>query len=149
MGNWRTVRIVGTCPSGQVEELAKQVIPRSDYANFGPLTFTSSLCGLPMWAAEKIEAVGNLAERDYEPDDIAEHLLQMAHDVPGLKVKVHCGGEYEDNKCVATVILENEHAEVAPPEIELVGSISQEQMVNNLKSQVGIGKWSRKRSIDG
>jgi hypothetical protein len=83
-----------------------------------------SLCGLGRWVpyvGGVVHAVGNLAERDYGVEDVAETLRRMVLIAPSLDVKVHCGGECEDPTCVATISARDGRVTVGPPEIEQVG----------------------------
>ena len=134
MGNWRTVQIIGTCSSKDVPNLREHLTVDNDYSNFHCLSSTGGICGLPNWAREHFDVIGNLAERDYSPEDVAEQLEKMVQDVPSLTVKVHCGGDYEDKKCVATVTVADGKVTIGDPEIEEVPEISQEQMKANLYS---------------
>lgn len=137
MGNWRTVRVVGTCDPRQVRALSQRVNVGLDYSNFGPLSNAGGICGLGAWPAPEIDRVGNLAERDYSPDAVADHLRELADVAPSLAVRVHCGGDYEDAGCVATVTLADGVVTVGPPEVTDVGSVSAAQMRENLSTQLG------------
>jgi hypothetical protein len=77
---------------------------------------------------EKIDIVGNLAERDYSIEAVAKQLEKLAKIAPSLRVKIHCGGDYESTVCINTVILENGVVEIRQPEIECTGEISQGQI---------------------
>jgi hypothetical protein len=83
---------------------------------------------LPNWAGETIDVIGNLAERNYDAEDVARTLKRIAKIAPSLKVKVHVGGDHEDKRCVATVSLIDGEVNIGPPEVEDVGEISEQQM---------------------
>lgn len=131
MGNWQRVKIIGTCAAAEVPALQQRLDLRdlrSNLDNFGPLSHVGGLCGLPLWAAEQIEAVGNLAERDYDAEAVGRHLGTLAAVAPSLAVKVHVGGDYESATCVATVQLANGEVTVLPPEVATIEEIDQGQI---------------------
>jgi hypothetical protein len=120
VGNWRTVQIIGSCKAAEVSAMRQAVEVGREYKNFDCLTYSAGLCGLPLWPSEAINAVGNLAERDYDAAAVKRHLEKLALIAPSLAVKVHCGGDYEDKACIATVTLKDGLATVGPPEIEQI-----------------------------
>lgn len=138
MGNWRTVKINGSCSAQDVPALRKAIIydyrDPDDKIEFHCLMHTGGLAGLPMWAGEAINAVGNLAERDYTPDSVREALEKLSKVAPSLAVKVHCGDDWEENNVIATVTLVDGKAIVGDPEIELLPEIPPGQVRNNLIS---------------
>lgn len=156
MGNWRTVQIVGGMLAEEVPALVAEIDQRlapgwwkatppkaSDHMNkFGPLSYCGGLCGLPNWPAPSISAVGNLAERDYDPVAVADHLRELAAVAPSLGVMVHCGGDYEAKECIATVVLFERVAVVRPPQIATIGDIPPMQMENNLLRAL-LGPYNR------
>jgi hypothetical protein len=129
------VKIVGTCAPDDVEKLKPRLGWSDDFEDFHCLR-NGGVCGLPNWAREKIDVVGNLAERDFDVDDIRDTLLDLADAAPSLEVKVHVGGDYEAAECVATVTLEAGGSTIGPPEIEEVPAISEEQMRGGLLAQL-------------
>lgn len=129
MGDWRTVQIVGTCAASEVEALRKAIDPGADYENHHCLNGSDrSIAGLRNWGAEKINAHGNLAERNYDPDDVARQLEKLAIVAPSLAVKVHCGGNYEDKTCVATVILQDGKAVIGSPEVKRIAEFAEDDL---------------------
>jgi hypothetical protein len=148
MGNWRRVHIVGGMLAEEVDALVKELDQRPKYGmvivgrkdnfdedqvkKFGPLSITGGLCEFGSWPAPSINAVGNLAERDYDPDDVARHLGQLALVAPSLGVVVHCGGDYEADECVASVVLLEGVVAIHPPGIPEVKDLVPMQMENNL-----------------
>lgn len=132
MGNWMTVQIVGTCDPHDVPALKAAIILGPDYSNFHCLMGGVGLAGLPVWAAEKIDAVGNLAERDYEVEHVAKQLAKLAEIAPSLRVQIHCGGDNESHECVATLDLANGTVAVMPPRVKEIGEISEDQMRRNM-----------------
>jgi hypothetical protein len=119
MGNWMTVKIVGTCDKGDVPALRQAIDPGADYENFHCLSYVKySIASLPMWADEKINVMGNLAESDYNSEGVAEALDEIATCVSSLNVKVHCGGAYESKDCVATVTLASGKVTIGEPEVK-------------------------------
>lgn len=125
MGNWRTVTITGHINPDDTPAARAFVDIGKDYGRFHCLAFTGmSLCGLGQWIPPhggEITAFGNLSERDYGPEDVAATLAEMAKVAPSLRVKVHCGGDWESTTCVATVTLDEDGARVGPPEVPTVG----------------------------
>jgi hypothetical protein len=136
MGNWRTVQIIGACGAADVPALKRAISVAPDYSNFHPLLGGLGLAGLPVWAAEAINAVGNLAERGYDVDDVANTLRDLAMQVPSLAVKVHCGGDYESRACIATVTLAAGAVSVGPAEIAELPDIPPGQIEANFFAQL-------------
>lgn len=116
MGNWRTVHIQGTCDAAEVPALRAAIRWGESMEGFHCLTDTGGVMGLNGWAAETIDAQGNLAERGYSVQQVADTLATLSKVAPSLRVKVHCGGDYEDTKVVATITLADGLVVVGPPE---------------------------------
>lgn len=135
MGNWRRVRIVGTCGAEDIDNLRRALDPGRDYANFHPLV-CGGVCGLPNWAGSVIDVTGNLAERGYDEEAVLETLETLSKTAPSLAVKVHMGGDNETDECVATVVLADGAANVEEPEIDGIPSITDTQMQAGLMSQL-------------
>lgn len=129
MGNWRTVHIVGTCDETDVPALRKAITLTPGFERFHCLLGGLGLMALPIWAESKIDAIGNVAERDYEPEDVRKELEALSVVAPSLAVKVHCGADYEDQKCIATVTLAAGKASVGEPEVEAVGEVPASQVL--------------------
>ena len=136
MGNWMTVRIVGTCDPADVPALKKAIELGENYENLHCLSDAAGLAGLPNWARSEFDKTGNLAERGYSVEDVRYTLEQISSTVPSLKCKVHCGGKYENKTCVATVTLEDGKAVVGEPEIETLDAVSYDQMVGQMNWQM-------------
>jgi len=133
MGNWRAVNIDGTIDPAQVAAARKACL--SDYRAAGEqpyhaLAFSppGSLCGIDEWMAPRMNVTGNCYERDFEVEDIAEALRIVQKAAPSLNVKVHCGGDYEDKKCVATITAADGAVTVGPPEVETLPEQSEGDM---------------------
>lgn len=141
MGNWRTVNMIGSCSAEDLPALKKALDPGEDYANFNCLSESSSLCGLNNWAKEKISTIGNLSERDYDPQDVAKTLEELVKVAPSLQLIVHCGGDYESTKCVATVRVLDGKVDLMPPQIEEIHSIPEGTITSNLLNAL----YSQKR----
>lgn len=135
MGNWRRVIIQGTCSEEDVPKLQEALDPGENYENFHCLV-CGGLAGLPNWASQKIMAVGNLGERDYTVRDVADQLLKLSVTAPSLNIEVHCGGDYEDSKCIKTISLVGGDVEFFEPKIDLIPKISREQINKNLLEQL-------------
>jgi hypothetical protein len=128
MGNWRTVTIIGTIDPAEAQAAR-------DFIDVGPVEqgwdrfhclayYGPSLCGLGQWIPEgggQFQAVGNLSERNYGVDDVRDVLIDLVAVAPSLELKVHCGGEYESEDCIATVTVHNGDVRVGDPEVDKVG----------------------------
>jgi hypothetical protein len=132
MGNWRTVNLRGTLATEDVAAVREFIAVPADYSRFHCLSATNGLAGLGQWATEEIHADGNLAERDYGPEDVADTLREIVAFAPSLTLKVHCGNDYEDKTCVATVTVADGVVSVGDPERETVGSISEDAFAGRL-----------------
>lgn len=125
MGNWMTVNIVGSIAAADLPAAKAFVNTGDDYNRFHPLCHDGfSFYGLGDWTAENIQACGNLSERDYTVEDVAATLRQMVAVVSSLRVKVHCGGDYESEDCVATVTVADGVVTVGPAEVPKVGGLA-------------------------
>lgn len=131
MGNWRTVAIVGTCDHAEVEALRAAC---RGYA-IGPLAVHGipSIFGIDDWPAAEMMVVGNCSERDYSVESIARDLRALVQSAPSLRIKVHCGGEYEDKTCVATVTVEGGEVTVGPPEEKAIPEPGAEHLRERLE----------------
>lgn len=131
MGNWRTVTMIGSVPEAEAPKLRDAVLydymaTEPDYDKDGPLAFSpkGSLCGIHEWVAPEINAGGNLSERDYSPEDVADHLRRIVTVAPGLDLKVHCGDDWESETCIATITVHAGEVTVGPPEVENVTGVA-------------------------
>ena len=136
MGNWRSISIVGTCDESEVEALEKAITYGEDYSNFHCLVNTGGLGSLGNWARSSINAMGNLSERDYSVEDVAERLRLIAETAPSLAVKVHCGGDWESKDCVATVTLQDGTTAIGEPEIDTIPALSDDAIAGRLYQQL-------------
>jgi len=137
MGNWRTVWIVGTVSPDEVNPLRDKCFFDVGFGGHGEyhcLSFTipCSCCGIDDWVAKKMNRVGNLAERDYAVEDVAKKLEELVKVAPSLDIKVHCGGDFEDKKCVATIIVKDGKVTTVKPEVEILP----EQSVDDMKGRL-------------
>lgn len=136
MGNWRRVHIMGTCNKKDLESLRKALDPGKDYDNFHCLV-CGGLAGLPNWAEENIDVIGNLAERDYNIQDVADQLKLLGGIAPSLIVDIHCGGDYEDEKCIKTVRLHKSgKVEILSPQIDNIATINDKQIKQQLLKEI-------------
>lgn len=133
MGNWRTVNMTGTIDPADIPALRVRLVydmRSGDWEGFGPLSFdpqTPSLAGLGDWVRPQVFAAGNLAERDYDVADVAELLAELAGLAPSLRLKVHCGGDWESTECVATITVRGGGVAVGPAEVLQVAPVTDEQ----------------------
>ena len=133
MGNWRRVHIQGSCDYSEIQILKSAITYNRNTLEGFHCLVNGGICGLPNWASESINAVGNLAERDYDEFDIEEALLEISVKVPSLSVKVHLGNDNESNDCVNTIILNNGSVEIKDPEVSKIPEISESQMAMQQK----------------
>jgi hypothetical protein len=141
VGNWRTVNVTGTMTAADAAKL-REALDQGDYSalrdmppDVDCLSFSSvhpGLCGLGAWPAEKVSRRGNLHERDYSVEDVATALRALVHIAPSMLLKVHCGGEYESDECVATISVGEGLVAVGKPERATIEGPSEDQMLGNL-----------------
>lgn len=122
MGNWRKVTIVGKCDKKQVKALEKAIKwdMNDTEQEFHSLMNTRSLLGIGNWAKESIHSMGNLAERDYSPQDVMHDLAKLLLVAPSLEVTINCGDEWESDKCVATIKAKNGSVQILEPEVDVL-----------------------------
>lgn len=140
MGNWRTVNITGTMSehdAGMLREYLGYTHDLDDpaFSRFGPLSFNRQqpgIFGLNDWVSPSVSACGNLAERDYSVEDVAEELRKLVAIAGTLLLKVHCGGDYESDECIATISVGEGLVVVGKPEVERVEPVSDGQAQANL-----------------
>lgn len=144
MGNWRTVNMSGSMSAGDAAKLTR--ILEYDFGSgadglkvwsepYACLAFNPrnpGLCGLGAWPRETVSACGNLAERGYSVDDVRKALDALVIIAPSMLLKVHCGGEYESDECVATISVGEGLVVVGKPERATVAGPSTDQMMGNL-----------------
>lgn len=135
MGNWRRVNVVGTCEKSEVSKL-RELLGVSWADERWDCLCNGGIAGLPNWGDESFDAVGNLGERGYGPQDVASHLVKLAEACPSLRAKVHCGGDNEDSSCIATVDLYDGKVTIEPAEISGIREIPTDQMHGNLLLQL-------------
>lgn len=128
MGDWMTITMAGAVAADQVEPLrarlrywyAEPGQPEYDWSRFTPLSYNETrpgLCGIGEWPAETVQARGNLAERDYSVQDVADCLTELVQLAPSMTLKVHCGGPYESTTCTATITVAAGQVTLGPPEV--------------------------------
>lgn len=138
MGNWRRVRIVGTCAPAEVSALLEATAEpnledRSERREYHCLTRGSGIMGLHDWPAEHMDVTGCLAERDYTVDDVAARLTKLLAVAPSLTLRVHCGGDYESEECIATIVVGDGTVLVGNPEVSHVHPPSEAQVSENVQ----------------
>lgn len=139
MGNWRTVNVTGTIAEADITPLRARLGYTHEpgdpgWEHFGPLSFNldkPSLCGLNNWVRPNVSAAGNLAERDYTPEDVRAELQELLTIAPSMMLVVHCGGDWESDECVATIRTGEGLAVLLPPEVEKVTGPSEGQIMGN------------------
>jgi hypothetical protein len=146
MGNWRTVNITGKVATADIDVLRKRLVESWDNYNDESddettcLSFDPkhpSLCGLNDWVRPTISANGNLAERDYSVEDVAETLRELVTIAPSLRLTVHCGDERESETCIATITMPNGVVTIEPPKVSTVTGVSDSTMRERLMWYLG------------
>jgi len=138
MGNWRTVNLRGTLSAEDVEAARDHLRVKAGWSNFGPLSFgLGGICGLGDWVRQSINSDGNLAERDYSVESVADQLREVVAVAPSLALKVHCGGDYEGVSCIATVTVADGEVSVGDPEVDVVNPISEDAIKGRLFGAIG------------
>jgi len=116
--NKRAVWLVGTVSQEDLSKLRGFVRTGHDYQGFHALSHHGpSLDGLNDWPALTMDLVGNLPGHGYTIDEIAEVLLWAAAAAPSLRLKVHCGGDFEDANVAATITVADLDVIVGPAEV--------------------------------
>jgi hypothetical protein len=118
MGDWTTVNIIGSCAENEVAALKAEVDIGENYNKFHSLCNTGGLCGLGSWPAKKMFVSGNLAERGYDADDVADTLTELVKVAPSLDLKVHIGDHHESTKCIKTVTVKDGVVTLGDPEVD-------------------------------
>ena len=141
MGNWRTVDLRGHMDAAEacdmIAELTYSVF-RDHYSKWDTdvacLLMGNSLCGLNQWAGRDgdIDAVGNLAERDFDNDDIEKALVYLAKKYPSLDLTLHSGSDWESLECSATFVVTNGEVKRLAPQVGTIREISADYMQGNL-----------------
>lgn len=148
MGNWRTVNLSGTMSERDAEALREWLgysfRVRDDPAagRFGPLSFSRdqpSICGLNDWPAPVMSRAGNLAERDYDVEDVADCLRGLVEVAPSMLLVIHCGGDWEGLDCVATIRVGEGLVAVGRPEVEKIAKIGDDQALLNMLRAIAGG----------
>jgi hypothetical protein len=133
MGSWRTVHITGTCHPDEVDILYAHLhLPRDPnkwnlriFEKVGSLTpIPRGVFSLPNWAAENIDALGNLFESGSSIEAIAEHVERLVDVAPSLNIQVDCGGEFESLTCTASVVVfQDRMVGILRPKVEKIPAI--------------------------
>jgi len=145
MGNWRTVNMTGTMSEQDAAALREYLgypgywhrdqDDHPAHQHFGPLSFCRdqpSLCGINDWPAAVVNRAGNLAERDFDVEDVAATLRELLAIAGTMMLKVHCGGDYESLECVATISVGEGLVAIGKPEVELLAEIPDGQVRLNM-----------------
>lgn len=132
MGNWRTVNITGKIDKAHAGLLRQYLVdaikaPREDERwDIYPFVISEGSCGLWDWVQPngKINAVGNLAERDFSNDDIEKALRIIANAFPTLTLTLHSGDDYESLNCTATFYVMSGECVRCKPQIKKLRPIT-------------------------
>lgn len=147
MGNWRRVQIIGRVGDPTDGMNLHRLLsydyrdPHYDWDLFGPLVHTGGLVGLPNFGRRAEFAVaGNLAERDYDVESVADHLRKLVAACPSLECMIHVGDENEADTVEATVTAKDGVVEVVAPMATSIPDISEDQVRDNFMEQLSRGR---------
>lgn len=138
MGNWRTVDMRGRMNPVAAKEMIEELTYGDDWSKWATdaacLMMNHSLCGLNQWVNNDgtIDTVGNLAERDFDNDDIEKALTFLAFKYPSLEMTLHSGSDWESTVCSATFHVKDGKVQRCEPEVENIREISDEVMQSRL-----------------
>lgn len=135
MGNWTTVNIKGTITPEHVQAVRKHFAKDFMDDGWGCL-HNGGICGLPNLGTEVIDATGNLGERDYDAESVAEECNKVLAFAPSFDVIVHVGGDYESLDVVATVKKVDGKYQVISPEAKKIEPMNAEAMQANFLKQM-------------
>jgi hypothetical protein len=137
MGDWRRVRVVGTCESEPERRKLRELLAVGFADERWDCLCSGGVCGLPNFGgSSEFDVVGNLGERGYDEESVAGHLRVIAEACPSLALRVHVGDHYEEKGCVATVVLEAGEVRIEKPEVEEIPEFSSAQIRDGLMSQL-------------
>jgi hypothetical protein len=140
MGNWRTVNIIGTFDPSEVDAARRYLA--ADHESWmagrvGPLSISDGLCSLGEWPATTVMTAGNLYERNYSVQDVADHLTSLVVVAPSARLKVHCGDDYGSHTCIATITVTDDLVTVGDPEVPTVAPVPDDAATGRLFKAVG------------
>lgn len=121
MGNWRTVNMTGTMSAEEAVACRELLSENRGWRTPAEcFTMGKSICGIDDWVSESgvIDARGNLAERDYDNDDIESGLVFLAEMFHSLEMTLHSGSDWESLECSATFVVSNGEVKRLPPQIK-------------------------------
>lgn len=129
MGNWRTVDILGRMDPVEAADMVEYLTYENDWSKWDSpaacLLMGKSICGLNQWVRNDgvIDVVGNLAERDFDNDDIEDALKYLANKYPSMELTLHSGSDWESLACSATFKVKNGTVTRCEPEIAEIRDI--------------------------
>lgn len=95
-----------------------------------------------------MNACGNLAERDYTVADVATVLAELVQLAPSLRLKVHCGDDWESTTCIATITVGGGGVAVGPAEVESVEGAGDDLVTDRFAGYL-TGLYGRRSGHDG
>jgi hypothetical protein len=133
MGDWRTVNLRGSIHPDHLPALHAHLgYDVDDEASMDrfcclsyPATGPESLCGIGRRPAPSVHADGNLAERNYDVEDVAATLRTLVTLAPSMWLTAHVGGPWEATACEATVLVRDGQVSVLDPQVAEVRPVSQ------------------------
>lgn len=142
MGNWRTVDMRGHMDADEAQDMIEYLSYEDDWSKWADdvacLLMGKSMCGLNRWVDMNgnIDAVGNLAERDFDNDDIEKALAHLAERYPSLELTLHSGSDWESLSCSATFRVKDGKVARCDPEVETIRVISPALMQERIMSML-------------
>lgn len=142
MGNWRTVDMRGHMNPAEAADMIEYLTYEGNWPKWETdadcLLMGKSICGLNQWVdtAGKIDAVGNLAERDFDNDDIEDALNHLVERYPSLDLTLHSGSDWESLTCSATFRVKDGVVARMEPQVATIREITSESMRKRLMSML-------------
>lgn len=142
MGNWRTVDMRGHMDAAEAQDMIEYLSYEDDWSKWETdaacLLMGKSICGLDQWVEYDgtIDAVGNLAERDFGNDDIEKALVHLVGRYPSLELTLHSGSDWESLTCSATFHVKDGVVTRCEPEVEEIREIGGSMMQARLMSML-------------
>lgn len=135
MGNWRTVDMRGSISKADVQSICDELSDQNGWVTPAEcLTMGRSICGIDQWVRPDgtIDTSGNLAERDYDNDDIERALTYLAEKYPSLELTLHSGSDWESLECSATFHVKDGVVTRCEPELSTIRGIDPSTMKERL-----------------
>lgn len=102
------------------------------------LQFGSGVFGLNKWVEDdgRINAVGNVYERDCTIEDLEKELKIIANKFPKLIMELHAGDDYESKHCVYSFNVFDGIVEKVEPHIRMLDDVDDSKIMKNFINQL-------------